>query len=411
VPGAIVLHGRHGAGILAHVPERLSVFDLAELAADVGPNARNIGVLLELGGPALDLDHHVRGRSAAAAELLEVTAAILSEQLDPARPWWTLTVVDVPDERRAALVWSSHHAMADGPSVLAGVLAVLQGGPARRPPTPEPLPDRRRLTRGAWAGRARALGGAAAWPGRLAGFRELGLSTGRAPASPLNRPVTAGFVLRTVDVDLAGVRAGARTCGATVNDAVLWAWGRALHRTISAVGSDGGSAGGGAGGPLVASCTVAAPSAAFQNRVGIMRVPLPAPGSSVAGDLTALASDTRRRKSRITGSSWWLTAQLFRAFAALRLYRRFVERQRSITTLVTNLRGPARSPVVLGRRVTRAVPVATLVGNVTTVVAALSCADRFVLTVMCAPEATAFVDALAGDLDEGLAAVARLNLP
>lgn len=39
-------------GILTGVPERMSVFDLAELAADVGPNPRNVGVLLELDGPA-----------------------------------------------------------------------------------------------------------------------------------------------------------------------------------------------------------------------------------------------------------------------------------------------------------------------------------------------------------------------
>jgi hypothetical protein len=110
----------------------MSVFDLAELAADVGPNPRNIGVLLELDGVApdvrvvrdavrarlglaprlaqrlrrvpsgagrpmwenvaIDLEHHVRARSADKADLLGLTAAILSEPLDPGRPLWTLTV-------------------------------------------------------------------------------------------------------------------------------------------------------------------------------------------------------------------------------------------------------------------------------------------------------------------------------
>lgn len=90
----------------------------------------------------------------------------------------------------------------------------------------------------------------------------------------------------------------------------------------------------------------------------------PAPGGSVARDRTALAVDTRRRKRLISGTTWWPTAQGFRTLRALGLYRPFVERQRSITTLLTNMRGPAEPLVVLGRRVTRAVPLAMLVGNV-----------------------------------------------
>lgn len=98
----------------------MSAFDLAELAADVGPNPRTIGVLLELDGPApgldvvraavrarlgwsprlaqrmrrvplgsgrpvwqdvaVDLGHHVRARTAEATDLLPVTAGIVSER-------------------------------------------------------------------------------------------------------------------------------------------------------------------------------------------------------------------------------------------------------------------------------------------------------------------------------------------
>jgi hypothetical protein len=132
------------------------------------------------------------------------------------------------------------------------------------------------------------------------------------------------------------------------------------------------------------------------------------PGGSVADDLAALARDTRRRKARITGSTWWPTAQLFRAMGALGVYRRVVERQRSITTLVTNMRGPVEPLTLLGRRVTRAVPVATLVGNVTATVAAMSCGGQLVVTVMCSPEAATWADVLADDLRDGLAAVSGL---
>jgi diacylglycerol O-acyltransferase len=424
------------------MPERMSAFDRAELAADVGPNPRTIGVLLELDGPApdldvvraavrarlglvprlaqrtlrvpfgagravwqdvaVDLDHHVRARSAGAADLLELTAAILSEPLDPGRPWWTLTVVDLPGESRAALVWSSHHAMSDGPSVLRAVLAVMQEGPARALPEPAPVPGPARLARDAWGARVRSLRAVARLPQHLVGLREFGASTiRRVPASPLNRPVTAGYALRVVEVDLAAVRAGAHSCGATVNDALLWAWGGALHRRLAAAGVVGAR--------VVVSCPVTVPSDAIENRVGAVRFAVPPPGASVARDLAALARDTRRRKRRVTGSTWWLTAQVFRAVGALGGYRRFVDRQRSITTLLTNMRGPVEPLRVLDRRVTRVVPLATLVGNVTVLAAALSCGGQLVVTIMCSPESAASADGLADDLRDGLAAVAGLS--
>ena len=424
------------------MPERMSVFDLAELAADVGPNPRTIGVLLELEGPApdldavragmrarlglvprlaqrmrrvalgagrpvwedvaVDLDHHVRGRSARAVDLPVVAAEILSEPLDAARPWWTLTVVDLPAEGRSALIWSSHHAMADGPSVLRAALAVLQGGPEQALPPRQAVPRSGQLARQAWNVRARSIRGAVRLPVQLVGLRELGASSGvRVPASPLNRPITAGYALRTVDVAVDELRAGARACNATVNDALLWAWGSALHRQLRAAGA--------AGAPVVVSCTVTRPSTRTENRVGAIRFAVPAPGESVAVDLAALADDTRRRKRLISGSSWWLVAQLFRAVGSLGLYRGFVERQRSITSLLTNMRGPVEPLTVLGLRVTRAVPLATLVGNVTVLAAALTCGGRMVVTIMCSPEAEGQVDALIADLGAGLAAVAALR--
>ena len=402
--------------------ERMGVFDLAELAMDVGPNPRHIGALLELEGPTVDvaqvrevvrarlglvprlsqhvcrqplraggpvwrdvrvdLDHHVRARSTSPEALLGLAAGILSEPMDPHRPGWTLTVVDLPAERRSALLWSSHHAMADGPSLLRALLAVVGEEPAPGASGPvRPAP-------------------AVGWPRRLLGLRELGASTMvRVPPSPLNRPVTAGYVVRTVEVDLPGVHDGAHRAGATVNDALLWAWGRALRTRLEAV--DLGSV------PVVVSFTVSAQSQRVRNRVGAIRVRVPPPGPSVATDLRRLATDTRWRKRWTSGSSWWLVAQVFRLLGGLGLNRRLVDRQRSITSLLTNLHGPHGAPLVLGRRVTRAVPLVSLVGNVTTMMAALSYGDRMVATVVCSPESAPLVDLLAADLAEGLAAVVR----
>ncbi len=425
------------------MPERMSVFDLAELAADVGPNPRTIGVLLELDGPSPDLvdvratirarlglsprlaqrmrrvpfgagrpvwedvtpdlEYHVRARSARAADLLEVAAVILSEPLDPARPWWTLTVVDLAEERHSALVWSSHHAMADGPSVLRALLALVQDGATRPLPDPTPVPGWGELAREAWTSRGSSVvDGVALLPRQLVGVRELAASSYRqVPSSALNQPVTAGYTARVVDVDLAGLLMGAHQCSATINDALLWAWGAALHARLAADGRDGAS--------VVISCTVTVPSTAVENRVGAVRFLVPTPGPSVAADLSSLATYTRRRKRLITGSTWWLTAQLFRGVAASGMYRWLVERQRSITSLLTNMRGPVEPFRVLGITVRRAVPLPTLVGNVTVLASALSCGGRLVVTILCAPQAAAIADDLAADLATGLAAVAALS--
>jgi len=424
------------------MPARMSVFDLAELAADVGPNPRTIGVLLELDGPPPDLDdvrasirarlglsprlaqrmrrvpfgagrpvwedvepdlgHHVRGRSALAADLLEVATAILLDPLDAVHPWWTLTIVDLPDEQRSALVWSSHHALADGPSVLRLLATLVQEGAARPLPAPTPVPAWGKLAREAWNSRTRSVVvGVASLPRHLVGMRELAASSyRRVPSSAVNQRVTAGYTVHIVDVDLAGLREGAHECGATINDALLWAWGAALHNQLATDGHGGA--------PVVISCTVTVPSTAVENRVGAVRFHVPAPGLSVADDLSALAAYTRRRKRLISGSTWWLTSQLFRGVAALGLYRRFVERQHSITSLLTNMRGPAEPFQVLGLTVRRVVPLPTLVGNVTVLAAALSCGERLVVTIMCAPQATAIADDLAADLAAGLASVSAL---
>lgn len=90
------------------------------------------------------------------------------------------------------------------------------------------------------------------------------------PAYALNRPVSAGYVLRTVEVDLAALHAGAHSCGATVNDGLLWAWVRALHLRLAAVGL--------AGAPVIVSCMVTVSSDAIENRVGAIRIAVPVPG-------------------------------------------------------------------------------------------------------------------------------------
>lgn len=493
--------------------DRLSVFDCAELVADVGPNPRSIGVLLELDGPAPrredvmahvaariaavprlrqrivptpwgagrpvlvdvvpDLLDHVTAATATPETVLDVATALLLEPFAMDRPLWRLAIVDLGGDR-SALVWSSHHALADGPGLLSGVLRLLGGelesatdaaaapgtaagaaeqtaadtaagtaadaaaGPAEGPGAGSGagapvLAGRWPLMRDAWGERCRSLIDPSRARRLVLGVAELTSSTMRRTCrTPLVQPISHGFVLRTTSVNLPALKAGARSVGATVNDALLTAWAAALSQVSAAVGA-----------PIpevTVSCTVSMPSGEVDNRVGVFLVPVATPrlpgaagtrasvsssgvhregdsagaleppgrvdSDAVMAALAAVATDTRRRKSRVSGSSWKLMAQLTRGVAALGLYRRFVERQRSITTLVTNLRGPQQPMRVLGRDVVRATPVATMVGNITTVLAALSHADELVVTVMCSPESAEHADALVGVVAEQLVAMA-----
>jgi WS/DGAT/MGAT family acyltransferase len=468
--------GRADAG---RVIARLSSNDLAELAADVGPDPRLVGAAVILDGPPLDvaevrslvatrlrhaplltrrlrrvprgcgrplweevvpdLTAHVSAATCPAPgdldALLALTARLAGEPLPPDRPWWRLVVVDRMADGAAALVWFSHHAAADGPGTLRSVLTVLgeapddgtlprppDDGAQPRPPDAAPapvaeagLPSRRALVRDTALRRVAALRRLPHGLALLAAAAlELAGSAGaRAPRTVLNRPVESGIRLLTADVDLAHLRAAARSCGATVNDAVLCAFGRTVHAELAARGAPVGN--------LVVGCpvTVGAGVAAggshgepAQNRVGVVRLPVPAPDPrrpDVRTHLTRIAALTGPRKRHLSAASTVVLSPVFRALAAAGLYRPMVDRQRTVSTLVTNLRGPEQ-PVRLCGRVARAmVPVTPIVGNVPIAAVALSYAGRLSVTVRLAPSLWGAAERVRHDLVEELGAVASLG--
>ena len=72
------------------------------------------------------------------------------------------------------------------------------------------------------------------------------------------------------------------------------------------------------------------------------------------------------------GASSTLLGPAFRVLARLGMFRWFVDRQRVVTTFVTNLRGPRSQVKFLGATVTDITPVTSITGNVTISFAALS---------------------------------------
>ncbi|MDC7122267.1 WS/DGAT domain-containing protein [Cellulomonas fimi] len=396
--------------------ERLSVYDRAELATDVGPNPRHITVLLVLGGPvpdladvrrrmaravdsqprlaavvcrrrarspvwvpvAVDLERHVTALAAPGADPLDLAAADLARRLPDRAPLWRLTVVDLGDDARSALVWTSHHLLGNGPSLLGLLLATL-GDVAGGSP---------------WRSPGRVAPPVAALP-------RPSTRPGRAASSPLVRMATGGVVAASVQVDSAAVRAGAHACGATVNDALLWAWSRAYHRADVDRG--------GPGEHVVMSVPVTVPGRRFGNDVGAMRVAAPPDVlDDAATGLPALALRTRAAKRRIRPWTWPLAPLGVLVLARLGVLPTVLRRQRLISTVVTHAPGPAGPVHLAGARLLAAVPIVPLVGNVTTCVAALSIAGRLDAAVLCSPESADLAPSLADDLRDGLRQVADL---
>lgn len=373
--------------------QKLSLGDAAELAGDVGPDQRLIGVLgetagrIELNGlrsrvgsalsdsPILGrrVIRHGRGTFSASWEsakspieqhvyahpvcesLLRTCEQLFVEGIPDGQPMWRLIVLD--DGHHDHLLFMAHHALLDGASAIPLIARLLDdeaaqesGGGARRPP-------RRTLPLGFLAGVSRG-----------------------SSATSLLTPISSGFHLITVDVSLNSVRAAGHRVGATVNDVLLVAVassirdlaasrGERLHRVVLSVPVTGQTS------PEV-TCV--------RNAVGAFVVAVPAPLAGETSDhhLARLARRTKRRKALVRGFSAAPGFSLLLAgLGQFGWYRPLFEHQRAITSLVTNLRGPQRAVTVMGTRIVSFTPVSPAVGNVCLVFAALSYAGQLRISI------------------------------
>jgi WS/DGAT/MGAT family acyltransferase len=217
------------------------------------------------------LAYHVRRVRAPGGDLdavLALTEPDVVAAFDPARPPWTITVVDGLDGGRAAVVLRFHHAITDGVGgiEIADLLFDRERRPRRGPApaetpdtaapgpavpgaaVPEPPPDPLRWLAAGAAG-ARAAAGAALRPLRTAGaVARLARSTARtlAPSPGTGSPELTGRSLdrhlAVLERPLAGMRAAAAATGGTVNDVfvaavagALDAYHRAQGRPVPAV--------------------------------------------------------------------------------------------------------------------------------------------------------------------------------
>lgn len=324
--------------------------------------------------------------------LLTVATALLGERLPHDRPRWSATVVTDMTGGRTGLVIVFDHVLADGIGGLA-VLAHLvdgltpsAGASDPDPSFPRPAPSTSALAleaaRTRWDALTRWRAGVRHLRAGVAQMRSGGRLV--AAKTSLNHPTGRRRVTRAVDVDLDALHARAHARGGTVNDAVLAGVAGAVRELLRRRGEQvdhlvvsmpvstraaGPTTGAGAGGEL-------------GNEVGVAPVDLPTTGAFYER-LAEIATVTRGAKAadaaRVATSA--IVAPVFRLLGALRLIRPFMDHQRMINTIVTNLRGPDEHLTFAGATVERVVPVSIVTGNVAVGFAVLSYAGTLTVTI------------------------------
>lgn len=428
------------------VIQRASAEDMMQLAADVGPVPAQIGAVLMLDpaaefnvsaatrliaqriravprfrhvlvnappgcgrpywvdDPNFAIGHHVRSVACSPpgdeAALLDAAATIVTEPLPRSRPLWRATFVTGLAESRIALVVAFHHVLADGVGGLAVFANLVDGAAAAtEAPLPRPTPSIRELAADAWRARLRAL---ARLPAMLPTARHAvtelhPAAASRAGRTTLNAPTGRRRRLGVARTELAPVRDLARAHEATVNDVVLTAIAGALAALLARRGETVDH--------LVVSVPVSrrtsATSAELGNRVGMMPVKLPVRGDRIER-LRRVTRITRAQKTTTRGASAALLWPAFRLLAAVGLLRWFINRQRTVHTFETNLRGPDRRLTFAGHPLTDVLPLAIITGNVTTSFAVLSYAGTLTVVVIADPERLPDLDALTRSLQDEL---------
>jgi WS/DGAT/MGAT family acyltransferase len=425
--------------------QRATAEDLVLLATDVGPAPMQVGAVLRLGGvldasvaeeeigrrivaiprlrqrleavpigcgrpiwldaPTFELRDHLQfvdlGGSGVEADVLAVAAEVVEKPLPASKPLWRMVVVSGLRDGCSALVVAFHHLLSDGIGGLAMLAALVDGAdPPEDPAWPRPAPSRARLARDALRRRLDAVrSSGTAWRRLRAAAEQLrpsGRSTG-APRCSLNAPTGATREVALARVPLEEARDAAHAAGVTINDLVL----TAVTATLGALLSRRGE--------RVESLVVSVPvsgrdptgGAELGNQVGAVPVELPVAGED-SERLRATAAATSRAKQGWRGASNALLGPVFRLLAALRLFRRFVERQHLVNTFVTNLRGPDAQLGFLGTPITEVAAITVVPGNVTVCFAVLSYAGSLVVSVVADPERCAELDWLRDELERRL---------
>ena len=298
--------------------------------------------------PEVDLDAHVvvdDDEPLDAAGLRSAVASAFARRLDRSRPLWRIELVPRLSQGGSALIWSFHHAVADGSTMMDVAMAALwdeapsPGSPAAvrpaAPPSPAPKPG---------PPARRNLGGL------RAAVRETPHPWLR---SPFDGNIDAQRSVALVSVPFDAMRQAARaTGGATVNDAVLTVVAGGLRRWLELHNGHLGSVRVKVPVSLHDIASSGNGSDELGNRDSFFCVDLPLSPADPLQRLRAIHRATRVRKDSHDAEQ--LDA-LMRRLGHVPQLRRFAERvltsPRSFAVTVSNVRGPKHPVQVLGARV------------------------------------------------------------
>lgn len=348
--------------------------------------------------PAFRLGAHLQTvRVDSAAEAGSLAVDMVRTPLPAGRPLWAARIIVEPNGSVLALALAVHHVVADGLAALALLAALADDAPATDPGFPLAGPDAVALLADNLRGRLQGLRNVPAGLHQLLMATRLLAAGGRAPATSLNRPTSGEQSVVTLARPLAAVREAGHAHHGSVNDVALAVVAGALATTLAGRGED------------LPGVVVSVPfsyrenGATSGNMSAVMPLLLPTSGP-VGERVTATAAVTAvaKRRPRAVGNS--LLRPAFRLLARTGGFRRFIDNQRLVNTIVTNVRGPAEHIRLAGCAVRAIEPLTLVTGNITAVFVVLSYAGTLSLTTMLDPAAfpdrEVLADALAAEWND-----------
>ena len=328
----------------------------------------------------LNLNYHVRHtslpRPGDETQLKQLTARIISQQLDRGKPLWELWIVEGLEGGRFAMVLKTHHCVVDGVSGVDLMSVLLNPSPTdavesappwmpRRAPTPtELLRDDVVRRAAAPLDLARRLVSALEDPTRAradlaenvsATWEAVSAGLWRPADTPLNRPIGPHRRFDWHGLDLVEVKAVKNCLGGTINDVVLATVAGAVRRFLTQrrVNIDALN--------YKAVVPVSVRSAAEQgnlgNRVSAWLMSLPIQERDPRRRFTAVQELTTRLKdSKQARGIEMLTQVAELADPILTLGVRLAARMHPYNLIVTNIPGPQFPLYLLGAQMIEGYP-------------------------------------------------------
>jgi diacylglycerol O-acyltransferase / wax synthase len=428
--------------LLVHIRSR--VHQLPRLRQRLLYPPLRLGTPFWVDHPGFDIHEHVRRVTLPAPGTEEQFRALVGELLAPpldrSKPLWELIVVEGFAVDRFAIVYKTHHAMADGISAVDIGMLLFDVEPREEPDRGETpwQPERKpsapglivRAGRGILATLARTgrwLRRASRDPARacrraadgLTGLWEVTWNLARpAPRVPLNTAIGKGRSFCWETFDLAGFKHTKNALGGTVNDVALAVAAGALRRFL--IEHDVAVDGLELKALVPVSIRTVDEHGELGNKLTAMRGPLPvgiADPVARLHEITTAMEDLKSSKQPLGAEAIWGLNDWFRDFAppVLLLPTAAINfSTRLFNLLVTNFPGPQVPFYVLGRELVAIHPVGFLARNHALAIAILSYNGAVSFGLLADPDALPDADRLPGHLRasfEELHAAAQIASP